>query len=230
MDIPIAIPTYKNCELLKNNTLTYLALYKYPSNLINLFVESEEEAAEYKKSIPQIFYNKIIVANRKSINQHYKHGEIVIQMAENVKDIKSPYLTLNQIILHAKNLLDSNNCGLFGIMPHDCVKGMVDSYSTHLEYIHSYFFICRNHRDIHLTVNEKQDYERTILYFLKYEKVVRYRGAGITIEPLNRNANLVLEDEQKEINTLVSKYPMMCRVMKYEWKTEIMLDIRFKKS
>jgi len=230
MDIPIAIPTSKNCELLKNNTLTYLALYKYPSNLINLFVESEEEAAEYKKRIPQIFYNKIIVANRKSINQHYKEGEIVIQMAENVKDIKSPYLTLNQIILHAKSVLEKHECGLFGIMPHDCVKWMVDSYSTHLEYIHSYFFICRNHRDIQLTVNEKEDYERTILYFLKHEKVVRYRGAGITIEPLNRDPNLVQEQEQKDINVLVSKYPMMCRVMKIEWKTELMLDVRFKRS
>jgi hypothetical protein len=220
MDIPIAVTVYKNYELLKNCTLTYLAKYKYPSELITLFVESEEEEAKCRKVIPTIFFNNIIVADRKSINKHYKEGEIVIHMEDNVKDIKSPYLTFNQIVLHAKNLLDSNNCGLFGIIPHDDVKGMMNTHTTQLEYISKSFYICKNHKSIQTTVNNTEDYERSILYFLKYGKVIKYRGAGISLEKVIRPVML------KEYESLVSKYPMMSRVIKIDGIPEIMLNMR----
>lgn len=226
MDIPIAITTYKNYELLKNCTLTFLAKYKYPSELINIFVQSEEEEAKYRKVIPKIFFNKIIVADKKSINKYYKQGEIVICMEDNVKDVKSPYLTFNQIVLYAKSLFEKEECALFGIMPHDDVKGMVNSYSTHLEYVNKYFYICRNHRDFEVSLDEKEDYERTILYYLYYGKVVRYRGAGISLEHVNRDEQKAL----KEMQFLSSKYPMMCRVIKYDGIPSLMMDIQFKKS
>ena len=37
----------------------------------------------------------------------------------------------------------------------------------------------KNHKNLLLNVTEKEDFERSILYFLRYNQVARYQGAGV---------------------------------------------------
>jgi hypothetical protein len=236
MDLKIAIPSYQRPELCKNLTLTFLKLNQYPTELITIFVASEEEKLAYEKNIARVLYGKIVVGEkglkeqRNFISHYYDEDEVIIQMDDDVKGIKSPFLTFPQIVLHAKNLFEKHTCGLFGILPNDDTRRFQDDYTTHLAHILGSFFICRNHRDLQTTTNEKEDYERTLLYFLRYGGVIRYRGAGVSTSYDKNEGGLQQPGREgrmlEESKYLEQKYPSFCKMMRKNNKPDIFLDFR----
>ena len=236
MDLEIAIPSYQRPELCKNLTLTFLNLNQYPNDLITIFVASEEEKLAYEKNIARSLYGKIVVGKkglkeqRNFISEYYDEGQVIIQMDDDIKGIKSSFLTFPQIVLHAKNLFEKHTCGLFGVLPNDDTRRFKDDYTTHLAHILGSFFICRNHRDLVCNVEEKEDYERTLLYFLRYGSVIRYRGAGVSTDYTKNAGGLQQEGREARMlegaKYLGEKYPTLCRVMRKNNKPDLFLDFR----
>jgi hypothetical protein len=236
MDLPIAIPSYQRPELCKNLTLTFLKLNQYPSELITIFVASEEEKLAYEKNIARSLYGKIVVGKlglmeqRNFITEYYDEDQVYIGMDDDVKTIKSPFLTFPQIVLHAKALFEKHTVGLFGILPNDDTRRFQDDYTTHLAHIIGCFFICRNHKDLVLNTTEKDDYERTMQYFLRYGSVIRYRGAGVSTDYTKNAGGLQQEGREARMlegaNYLGEKYPTLCRVMRKNNKPDLFLDFR----
>ena len=236
MDLPIAIPSYQRPELCKNLTLTFLKLNQYPTDLITVFVASEEEKLAYEKNIARGLYGKIVVGKkglmeqRNFITEYYDEDQVYIGMDDDVKTIKSPFLTFPQIVLHAKNLFEKHTVGLFGVMPNDDTRRFKDDYTTHLAHIIGCFFICRNHKDLLLNTTEKDDYERTMQYFLRYGGVIRYRGAGISTSYTKNEGGLQQEGREQRMSEgakyLGDKYPTLCRVMTKNNKPDLFLDFR----
>jgi hypothetical protein len=236
MDLPIAIPSYQRPELCKNLTLTFLKLNQYPTDLITVFVASEEEKLAYEKNIARSLYGKIVVGKkglkeqRNFITEYYDEDQVYIGMDDDVKGIKSRFLTFPQLVLHAKNLFEKHTVGLFGVMPNDDTRRFKDDYTTHLAFILGSFFICRNHKDLLITVEEKQDYEKTLQYFLRYGSVIRYRGAGVSTDYTKNAGGLQQEGREQRMlegaTYLGEKYPAYCRVMRKNNKPDIFLDFR----
>jgi hypothetical protein len=162
-----------------------LSSVAYPAEKITIFVANEEEAMDYYKAVPRAMYGRLVVgviglmAQRNFITNYYPEDAIIIQMDDDVKKIDSPvpFLTL---IETAVERLNTRKGGLWGVLPNDDKRRYKDSTTTHLTHILGSFFVYRNHRDILITVTEKEDYERSILYFKRYGEVYRYRGAGVS--------------------------------------------------
>ena len=219
--IPIAIPSYLRHQMISKKTLRFLREVDYPKELITIFVASYQELQIYESQISSNLYGQIIIGvlglkeQRNFISNYYPDGEIICQMDDDVDRIVCPYLSFQQILQKAYIELTMNTCGLWGILPKDDTRCFSDSVTTHLTHILGSFFICRNHRDIILTTNEKEDYERSIVYFLRYGSVRRYKGAGVRTRYGINEGGLQQPGRvirmYNEAEYLSKKYPTLCK-------------------
>lgn len=182
----VAIPSYQRSNLISEMTLKFLHQENYPSSLIFIFVASDTERQEYATNVPRHLYCQIIVGvlglkeQRNFISQYFPDNEIIIQMDDDVKTIKTrPQMTFLNLIAQGVRAIEDGQGGLWGVLPNDDGRKMKLNTTRHLAHIIGSFFILRNHRDILITLTEKEDFERSIIYFRRYGSVLRYNGAGV---------------------------------------------------
>jgi hypothetical protein len=215
----VAIPSYNRSKTIASKTLAFLASVSYPADKITIFVANEEEAFLYHREVPRALYGKLVVGvkglmeQRNFITLYYPEDVIYIGMDDDVKKIDSQKSFI-ELTEDAVKRLETRKGGLWGVFPNDDKRRYSDDTTTHLTFIIGSFFVCRNHRDILITYAEKDDYERSILYFLKYGEVYRYRGAGVSTTYQKGEGGLqeegrVARMEQGVLN-LVEKYPLYC--------------------
>jgi len=237
MYINVAIPSYKRSNLISQKTLKFLNQVKYPVDLITIFVSDEDELKKYSSEVPRNLYGQIVLGKpglrdqRRFISDYYKDEEILCLMDDDVVKIVSPFLSFKQILEKAVIELTLNRCGLWGVLPNDDTRRFSDDVTTHLSHIIGCFFVCRNHKDIVLNTESKDDYERTILYFMRYGTVRRYRGAGIRTEYAKTPGGLQAQpgriDKMKEESLYLSeKYPAHCKVIVKKEMPDLILNWR----
>jgi len=218
MELPeVAIPTYKRSHSIK--TLDYLASVSYPADKITLFVADDEEALLYYRAVPRGLYGRLVVGvkglmeQRNFITEYYPEDTILIQMDDDIKKIDSKK-TFIELIEDAVKILTTRKGGLWGVLPNDDKRRYSDNTTSHLTHVLGSFFICRNHKDIRITATEKEDYERSILYFLKYGEVYRYRGAGVATTYQKGEGGLQEEGRvarmEQGVQNLLKLYPLYC--------------------
>lgn len=214
----VAIPTYKRSHLIGKKTLKFLHDNLYPRTLITLFVADEKEKSDYEKNVDPTLYGQIVVGvrglmhQRNFISQHYAEGELVMQLDDDVENLKSDK-PFTEILRLASSFLKEG--GLFGVLPNDDGRRFKDDTTLHLTHILGSFFIASNHRDLIITTDEKEDMERSILYFQKFGRVHRYRGAGVkTSYAKAQSGGMNTEDRRAEMEKgakyLEAKYPDFC--------------------
>lgn len=96
-------------------------------------------------------------------------------------------------------------------MPNDDGRKMKEETTIHLAHILGSFFICKNHREVEVKTDDKEDFERTILYFQLYGAVARYKGAGVLTDYQKTPGGLQQEgraERQREsIRYMLETYP-----------------------
>lgn len=231
----IAIPSYKRAGSISKKTLKFLQVSEYPVDRIHIFVADEEEFLDYKRLVSEELYGEIIVGvkglaeQRNFISSFYKEDEIICQMDDDVITIKSsiPFLTLIEMGVAA---LYGRTAGLWGILPNDDGRRFKDNSTTHLSHILGSFFLIRNHRDIKITHTEKEDMERSILYFRRYGKVIRYQNAGVATTYRKGAGGLQTPDRLDKIKAgilnLTTKYPECCRLVNKKGLQDVILNWR----
>jgi hypothetical protein len=235
MELPqIAIPTYKRSATIAKRTLKFLNKVGYPSNKITLFVASEEEAELYRQ-VPSDLYDYIAVGElglrqqRAFISRHYPVGTTIIQMDDDVRGIDVPG-DFKDYVRQALERMKQEKAGLYGILPKNDKRCYKDSYTLHLTHILGSFFICVNDPDIITTTNEKEDYERSILYFIKYGKVIRDRCGGVWTTYGKGDGGLQTEGRVErmklESDMLAKKYPEYCKVIEKNGMPDLSLNWR----
>jgi hypothetical protein len=221
--LPVAIPSYQRSKIISQKTLKFLNQVKYPSDLITIFVSDTDELEKYILDVPRNLYGQIVIgkrglnAQRRFISDYYKEDEIICCMDDDITKIVCPYLTFRQILEKAYIELTLNKCGLWGILSNDDARKFSDEMTTHLTHIIGSFFIVRNHRDVILETESKDDYERSILYFIRYGNVRRYRGAGVRTNYAKTPGGLQqtgrIDRMQQEALYLSQKYPLYCKMI-----------------
>jgi len=230
----VCIPSRDRPLGIKEKTLAFLEASGYPSNLISIFVSDQSEFERYQMVCPG--YNLVIgvpglKAQRKYISDWLSEDEIYLGLDDDVDGVKTMGKSFLDIIRDAVERIGTRRTGLFGILPRDDARCFKDDTTKHLSFIVGCIFVCRNHKEIVLGgLCETDDYERTLLYFLRYGSIYRYRGAGVQTKYQGTSGGREGFQERKRmaVSYLLTTYPAMCSYRDKKGEPDLLLNWRFK--
>lgn len=235
----IAIPSYKRSDTIASKTLKFLHLSGYPASRIHIFVADDEEYKLYS-AVDEELYDEIIIGvkglkdQRNFITSFYAEDEIIIQMDDDVKGIRCD-LTFLQLVDIGLSSLEYRTAGLWGVMPNDDARRFKEATTKHLTHILGSFFMIRNHKDVKITHTEKEDMERSIIYFRRYGQVLRYQNAGVVTTYGKGTGGLQSDKDRSNnikagIQNLITLYPDCCNLTDKKGVQDIILNWRAPKT
>jgi len=187
-DYIVVIPSYDRAEICRDKTLTTLKNQNIKPNRINIFVANKEQYDIYQKVIPKDLYNKMIIgvlgiANQRNfINDYYNENQYIVSIDDDIEEVfkgdkntkKKDIIDLNNFFNNAYKELIKTNLKLWGVLP---VANPYFSYHTitkDLRLIAGGLYGTINDKSIKRTINEKEDFEYTLLHYIKYGGVLRF--------------------------------------------------------
>jgi hypothetical protein len=235
----IAIPSYNRAEILIKKTLH--TLRNIPNHIITIFVANDEEYIFYSNIIKdyKIVIGKLgITQQRIFIKNYYEEGQYVVSIDDDIEEIYTldgdkltPLLDINLFIENAFNHLIDNNLFIWGIYPVKNPFFMKNTITTKLTFIIGTFygFIVRHNKELEPICKEKEDYEQSILYYLKDGGVVRYNFISLKTK-YKAKGGLGLVNTRYEANEeasiyLSNTYPQFVSA----YKKKEMYQLRFKR-
>lgn len=220
MSYIIAIPSFNRSEIIVNKTLKTLQYGCIPNNIIYIFVADEEEKIKYEKTIPIdikiIVGKKGICEQRKFIVNFFSEGQKILSidddvegLYEKINDKLEKVNDIDNFFNNAFQVLKVKKLFIFGIYPVCNGYFMKDIITTDLRFIIGtlYGFINRKSEDLlpSSKITEKEDYEQSILYYLKDGGVVRFNG--VTVKQKKHSVGGLGKINQRiEANQIASDY------------------------
>ena len=236
MYMRIAIPSYQRSTIIGTKTLAFLKGVDYPSELITIFVANEDEYFRYLQDVPSDLYGSLVIGElglkeqRNFITNYYTNQQLLCCMDDDVDRIVCRNMSFQSLLAKARVDLETQKSGLWGILPKDDTRCFQNKTTTHLAHILGSFYVCKNDKEILTTICEKEDYERSILYFKKYKKVLRFKGAGVrtryakTLGGLQQDGRLGRMAEGAIY--LCEKYPDLCKRVDKHGMPDLFLNWR----
>ena len=194
-DYVVAIPSYKRAETLRDKTLSVLAEYKISSSKIYVFVADKEQEDLYRSVLKPGSYGHMIVgvpgmANiRNFITRYFPVGKRIINMDDDIKGFlefsstarrhEIPLRSLDSLI--KKGFSESAKTGfrLWGIYPVANGFFMKEGATSDLKYIIGAFWGITNPGPIlTVTIDDKEDYLRSLIMYVLDGGVLRFRDAA----------------------------------------------------
>lgn len=220
MNYKIAIPSYKRVDILKTRTLALLERQNIDKSKVFVFVVPEE-ALLYKEAFPdyQIITGiKGLKEQRNFISEYFSEGEYIVSIDDDIKDVivkKDNQLlsvdNLEEVVV--KGFSDCRNSGakLFGFYPTINKLWMTDTISEGFKFIIGSCFGYIN-SGIVRTITEKDDYEFSVLNYIRDKKLIRYNYISIKTKYYKNTGGLQecinrKEEQQEAVKYLVEKYP-----------------------
>ena len=215
----IAIPSYKREHALKTHTLRCLRYISLEQ--IYIFVANDDEYANYKTVLPDykiIVGQEGLVNQRNFISQYFPIGQKIISIDDDIQEFVSkkddkliPVDDIDHYFTQGFITLEKENANLFGFYPVLNKLFMKETISTDFRFIiGSCFGYINSH--IYLTLSEKDDYERSVLYYLRDKKVIRYNYISIKTKYYKMKGGLQSNNSRKKeqedaVETLITRYP-----------------------
>jgi hypothetical protein len=187
----IAIPSYKRAETLKEKTLATLSHYKINPALIHVFVANKEEYDTYKAALDPKTYGHLhiaipgMAAVRNYITRFFPKGKAIFNMDDDIRGFlewspkarrhERPLQDLKAVISTGFATLRKEGLRLFGFYPVSNGFFMKDGYTTDLRYIiGSVWGILNPGPVLTVTIDDKEDYLRSVMMYLLDGGVVRF--------------------------------------------------------
>jgi hypothetical protein len=238
----IAIPTYNRSDVLERKTLTTLLKGSIQPSQIYIFVANETEKKKYEVAIPSTKYHKIIIGKLGIANQrifiknYFKKGDYVVSIDDDVEGLyqlsgdKLKEIKVKPFFEKALEELKKENKFMWGIYPVHNPFFMKKKTSKGLSFIvgalHGY--IVRHDKTLDpSTLSEgKEDYEQSILYYLKDGGVLRFNDVTIKTKFLAKGGlgQDRFERNKKSAKYLQHKYPDLVSIFH---RKNGMTEIRF---
>ena len=228
MEYSIVIPSYKRPEGCRDKTLAVLHKYKIPKDRIFVVVADKEQKAEYEAILDPKTYGKILVGVpglaqvRNWIFNHFPKGIPLVCCDDDIRSFieydaskkrhERPLRSLKGIIERGFSECKKANVRFWGIYPSANGFFMKPTVSTDLKFIIGSFWGCFNPgSEIQLERSEKEDYERTLKFFVKDNAVVRLNFVSPKTayykEPGGMQTRNRLKHQHAAVKALVKKYP-----------------------
>jgi hypothetical protein len=260
----IVIPSYNRSEYLKTHTLAMCIRFNIPQDRIFIFVATEQKD-EYIKALKDysvsIIDGPVGLKNmRNFITGFFNEGEALLCMDDDIDDLYSLYENTSVIdinkaahwklaLLSASDfynftrdayyrMVDSKK-NLFGIYPVKNGFFMKDLPAiTHNPRfcVGTFWGIINKHSsELILTMDEKEDMERSIIYSLQDGGVIRYNHITLSTKYYKTSGGMQsnttyaqrIANSFESSNKLVEKYPTICEL--YNGKKNGMCEVRFKR-
>ena len=218
MDYVIAIPTFRRYELLSLKTLKMLKDNNIPKEKIYIFVADDEEYQKYQEATQTDLYGTMItgvvglVHQRQFITDFFDEGQHIFTCDDDLDlfDLTlMPEYDLDGFIKYAFSECINRQVHIFGIYacynPFFMAKRPVTT--EYLAYICGYCYGYINkkcnalklkitsHQDI---CGEKEDFERTVLYYLMDGKTLRFNRVACKTKYYNTVGGLGTRNERIE--------------------------------
>ena len=191
VDWIIAIPSYKRAATLKEKTLATLSHYGINPALIHVFVANKEEYATYKATLDPATYGHLhiaipgMAAVRNYITGFFPKGKAIFNMDDDIRGFleydglarrhERPLRDLKAAITAGFAALKKEGLRLFGFYPVSNGFFMKEGYTTDLRYIiGSVWGILNPGPTLTVTIDDKEDYLRSVMMYLLDGGVVRF--------------------------------------------------------
>lgn len=191
-DLVIAIPSYKRPDAIQTKTLACLKHYGIPKEKIHVFVANEEQRSEYKEKLDPNLYGKLHIAEiglvnaRNFIFEFFPIGKPIVEFDDDIVGFleysakarrnEKPLEDLKAVLLHGFEECRKADCRLWGVYPIPNGFFMKPGVSSDLKFCIGSFWGCFNpgkEIQIEFGKGEKEDYQRTLQFFMKDGAVIR---------------------------------------------------------
>jgi len=242
----IAIPSYKRSETFMTKTFPLLLKYNIEPSKIHIFVATAEEKEEYEKNLQGYAYGKIIIGEtgikniRNFMSKYFDEGQRIFYIDDDIYQIyecinlvdKCNKIFNKMIVLEDlhKFIIDGfyeceklglSNWGVYVVDNPYFMKPssayLADYTSTKLNYIMGGFCGVINNRICEVrTLDDKEDYERSIKYYLKDGGLLRFNNVAFKTkcykEPGGMQHDQLRTKERilESAKQLVETYPNLC--------------------
>lgn len=195
---------------------------------------------EFLKNVIFVVGKKGLKNQRNFINTFFPENIHILQLDDDIKDIlqldydkKNPkdrkrynlssIKNLNKFIIKSFNECLKNNIYLWGIYPVNNAYFMTPNNTTSLKFIVGPMFgiINRHNKKLKLTVDEKENVERTLQHYLVDKKVLRINSVTVKttyfktpggMQSTKRNNNKRMKKALNSAEYLHKKYPHMTKI------------------
>ena len=242
----IAIPSYKRAKTLEKKTLKYLLSdCGVDKKCITVFVANQKEYEDYLKEIPKdikiVIGKETLRGQRNFMDFYYEINDRVLFFDDDVeglyKKVKSKtklFTDLSSLYKIGFNECLKNKTALFGVCAVNNGFYMDNKISTNLKYIVGCFYgqIITRDKRLSVTLEDKEDFERTILYFHKYKKVVRLNMLAPKTNYYDEDGGMQVTRTEDRVTVsalnLIKRYPEYCSLntKKKSKHTELKLNSR----
>lgn len=225
----IAIPSYKRAETLRDKTLATLRDYQIPKERIHVFVANEAEAKIYRATLDPSTYGFIHIAEpgmaavRNYITRFFPIGQRIFNMDDDIRGFiehssaakrnERPLRDLAAAITHGFEEAQRTGFRLFGFYP------VANGYfmrpgppTTDLRYIiGSVWGIVNPGPILTVTIDDKEDYLRSVIMYLLDGGVLRFNGISMVSayykEPGGMQETRTMERIRTSAEAMVNAFP-----------------------
>lgn len=189
----ICIPSYKRCDVLKNQTIKTLSNFNISKSDIHIFVVKDDYET-YKNTLGDD-YNIIIgvkglINQRHFIENYFCKGDYLVFLDDDIKNIDlsmTEFLTLQDFFNFAFQKCINENSFIWSVYPvfNPFFRKDRNDFTTHLNYMIGAFYGIINRPNFkplklnkYFNNDEKEDVLRTLLYFINDGIVLRFNKIG----------------------------------------------------
>ena len=242
-DFVVAIPSYDRPKELNKKTLTMLEDNNISKNIITVFVASAEQKKIYEEEIGTDY--KIVIgvkgmANiRNFMTNYYPSGKKILFIDDDISRIVkgessgmkiTTVTNLKSLASNGFNLCKKHGYALWGLHPSSNPRSLKSDklVTNNLKYIIGALYGVINDKSLKVSLDQAEDYERTLKYYVKYGGMIRFNNySGYTtyyakggMEAAGRTSSK--EDSDKK--QLVKKYSQYAETyIRPNGRTEIRL-------
>lgn len=231
----VVIPSYKRAETIQQKTLAMLKRYSIPREKIYIFVADTSQYDEYKQAVPKQLYGHLIVgkpglvAVRNTIAKYFAKGTPIVEFDDDVLKLveyspkarrhEKELEDLKAVFLRGFQECQAAKCRLWGVYPIPNGFFMKPTVTTDLKFCIGSFWGCLNagsEIQIEYGKGEKEDYQRTLHYFMADGAVVRLNYVAPKTSYYKEAGGLQaygdrLETEEKVVEAMMRKWPSWIR-------------------
>jgi len=235
MNIKIAIPSYNRVNGIIKKTLAFLFRYKYPRELIYIFVNFQEQKEQYETQIPKELYGYIISTNqpkgicyaRNFIIDYFEKNEKYISMDDDIHAIQmlqenklSDIPSIQDLFEKGFQLCEKHKYTLWGLYPTANTFYMInkkEEYTTDLRFIVGGFMGFINQKQ-YIKLNWKEDYELSIQAYIRNGGVIRFNNIAIKHDLYTKtggcglNQKERMNDNKQASECLINIYPSIVKI------------------